>query len=252
MTSRTANCAAADVELSSCKSARARRDETRARIVQTVSDLHREGGLGAVTVRGVAQRAGLPAMSLYRYFPGRNDLIRTLWGEVLERAYRHASRARGGQTPIERLRRFLSAYIDYWFANEDDYWLVFCLRDPPGLEGLAREAATAFINHLELLVDRCTPNCNDEASRQRVLEMLRVHVTGLLHACIALPYRQPANCRALRDIVLDDIESHLADCWSTQPPVQAARGEPLRHPSARALVDSSTSSPSRGVGLPKR
>jgi hypothetical protein len=68
-----------------------------------------------------------------------------LWGEVLERAFRRASRARGGTTPMGRLRCFLSAYIDHWLANEDDYWLVFCLRDPPGLEGLAKEAATAFL-----------------------------------------------------------------------------------------------------------
>jgi len=252
MTTRTANGSTAGVELSTKGNGSARREEVRARIVQTVSDLHREGGLDAVTVRGVAQRAGLPVMSLYRYFPGRNDLIRTLWGDVLERAFRRACRARGGTTPMGRLRCFLSAYIDHWLANEDDYWLVFCLRDPPGLEGLAKEAATAFLCHLELLVDRCTPNCTDEASRQRVFEMLRVHVTGLLHTCIALPYHQASARNQLRDVVLDDIEAHLADCWSSAALPQRRRTHPGNHVGTRPPADKITSNSTGRAGLPKK
>lgn len=187
------------------------REALRLAIVDAVRALHRGGGIEAVTVRGVAQAVGLPPMSLYRYYPTRTELMRSLWGETLAKAFHASSRKAVGDTPRARLRGFLAAYIDYWFANEDDYWLVYCLRDPPGLEGSAGEAALAFRQHFEVLAERCLPPGLDERRRIEFHDLVRVRVIGLLHVCVALHFKGSFDRQAYRDLVLDDIERCLAN-----------------------------------------
>src|SRR6202167_5109102 len=44
-----------------------------------------EGGMAAVQIAPVAQRAGIAAGTVYRYFPGKTDLVAALLGELLVR-----------------------------------------------------------------------------------------------------------------------------------------------------------------------
>src|SRR5712691_10180302 len=52
-----------------------------------------EGGMAAVQIVPVARRAGIAAGTVYRYFPGKTDLVAALLAEISEReiaALRHA------------------------------------------------------------------------------------------------------------------------------------------------------------------
>lgn len=58
-----------------------------------------EGGMAAVQIAAVAQRAGIAAGTVYRYFPGKTDLVVALLAEISEReiaALRHAGAAAPG------------------------------------------------------------------------------------------------------------------------------------------------------------
>jgi AcrR family transcriptional regulator len=44
-----------------------------------------EGGMAAVQIAPVAQRAGIAAGTVYRYFPGKTDLVEALFAEIAER-----------------------------------------------------------------------------------------------------------------------------------------------------------------------
>src|SRR5579863_841936 len=44
-----------------------------------------EGGMAAVQIAAVAQRAGIAAGTVYRYFPGKTDLVAALVKEIAER-----------------------------------------------------------------------------------------------------------------------------------------------------------------------
>lgn len=214
----TAEPNAAAVAPASTERVRARRapeerEMLRQSIVDAVRALHQGGGIEAVTMRGVAQAVGLPTMSLYRYYPTRNELMRCLWGEILARAFHASSRKATGASPQARLRGFLGGYIDYWFANEDDYWLVYCLRDRPGLEGTAGEAAIAFRKHFEVLARRCLPPTLDDRRLDEIHDLVRARVVGLLHICVALNFKGSLARPGYRDLVLDDIERSLST-WS--------------------------------------
>src|ERR1700689_5584962 len=54
-------------------------------IMAAARDAASEGGMAAVQIAAVAQRAGIAAGTVYRYFPGKTDLVAALLAEVSER-----------------------------------------------------------------------------------------------------------------------------------------------------------------------
>jgi len=68
-------------------------------IVAAARDVASEGGMAAVQIAPVAQRAGIAAGTVYRYFPGKTDLVAALIAEISEReiaAMRRAAAAAPG------------------------------------------------------------------------------------------------------------------------------------------------------------
>jgi AcrR family transcriptional regulator len=68
-------------------------------IIAAARDTASEGGMGAVQIVPVAQRAGIAAGTVYRYFPAKIDLVAALLGEISEReigALRRAADAAPG------------------------------------------------------------------------------------------------------------------------------------------------------------
>ncbi|MGA2944347.1 MAG: helix-turn-helix domain-containing protein, partial [Xanthobacteraceae bacterium] len=55
-----------------------------------------EGGMAAVQIAPVAQRAGIAAGTVYRYFPGKTDLVAALLTEINEREIGALRRAAAG------------------------------------------------------------------------------------------------------------------------------------------------------------
>jgi len=56
-----------------------------AAIVAAAGEAAREGGMAAVQIAPVATRAGIAAGTVYRYFPGKTDLIAALLDEISAR-----------------------------------------------------------------------------------------------------------------------------------------------------------------------
>jgi AcrR family transcriptional regulator len=85
-----------------------------------------EGGLPAVTMRAVATRVDVSAMTPYRYFEDKGALLQGIWAYAIEGA-RSAMRDAGQQVPDlrERICAELGAFIDYWESNPDQYRLVY-------------------------------------------------------------------------------------------------------------------------------
>jgi AcrR family transcriptional regulator len=54
-------------------------------IIAAARDAASDGGMAAVQIAPVAQRAGIAAGTVYRYFPGKTDLVAALLTEISER-----------------------------------------------------------------------------------------------------------------------------------------------------------------------
>jgi AcrR family transcriptional regulator len=67
-----------------------------AAIIAAAREAASEGGMAAVQIVPVAQRAGIAAGTVYRYFPAKIDLVEALFGELSEREIGAMRRAADG------------------------------------------------------------------------------------------------------------------------------------------------------------
>jgi AcrR family transcriptional regulator len=69
-----------------------------ASIIAAAREAASEGGMAAVQIAAVARRAGIAAGTVYRYFPGKTDLVAALLAEITTREIGALRRA-GDQAP---------------------------------------------------------------------------------------------------------------------------------------------------------
>jgi AcrR family transcriptional regulator len=73
-------------------------------IIEAARLLASEGGMAAVQIAAVAARAGIAAGTVYRYFPGKGDLVAALLAEFAEREIAALRRAAmGAPGPLSAL-----------------------------------------------------------------------------------------------------------------------------------------------------
>ena len=85
-----------------------------------------------MTVRAVAQRAGVSTGLLYSYFGSLSDLMRSLWMVPISQLGRDlAAVERSVEDPIERIQRLLATYVDFTVANPETHrGLLLWVRPP--------------------------------------------------------------------------------------------------------------------------
>ncbi|MBL1097877.1 TetR/AcrR family transcriptional regulator [Streptomyces coffeae] len=106
----------------------ARSRETVERILDATAALIDEGGVDAVTTRAVAQRAGITAPSLYRFFADREQIIDELVRRHLVRLQAFVAVAEQDWTPsslLDFVEHELDIYVRYFRAhpNANRLWL---------------------------------------------------------------------------------------------------------------------------------
>lgn len=88
-----------------------RRDRNRDAVVSALLDLYRDGNL-APSAEQIAERAGISARSLFRYFDNVDDMVRTAIGRQQEHlAPLYAVDASPDQPLHERVERFVAARV---------------------------------------------------------------------------------------------------------------------------------------------
>ncbi|MEA2197231.1 MAG: hypothetical protein QOJ25_1282 [Solirubrobacteraceae bacterium] len=129
-------------------------DERRRQVVEAGSKIFAEHAFEEISMRQIAEAAGISKPLLYHYFPSKLELFKAA---VAERAgeLQRLIEPTGEGTPFEQLTRSLDAYLE-WIENNSRAWTK-----------LMRSAATVP-EAVELV----------EAFRTRTLEQLLVRLTG--------------------------------------------------------------------------
>lgn len=111
---------------------------TRARIERAALDLFAAEGVDAATTRRIAAAAGLSEGALYRHFPSKEAIARTLFAAIHERLARLVREAGAGGRTIEEKA---AAIVEGYARAADDDWTLFAfhllstahfLPTPPG------------------------------------------------------------------------------------------------------------------------
>lgn len=104
--------------------------QMRAHISTCALKLYQSEGFAAVSMRKLAAEAGCTVMTLYRYFERKIDILRHLWDVIFADLFDHLEDVAARSAPgTERLNAVCIAYVDYWLAHREHYFLVFMSGD---------------------------------------------------------------------------------------------------------------------------
>lgn len=184
------------------------RSVTVGQIVDAAVSLADEHGLSAVTVRAVADKVGVSAMSVYTYVPGKPELLDLM----VDTCYARMERPRWGR---ERWRRRLIAVSESNRALLLAHpWLteVTALSRPP----LGPGVMAKYEHELAALDGTGLSDIDTDAALNYLLGFVRSH------------------CRAAHDAVRATTDSAIsdADWWAANQPVLARAFDAERYPRA--------------------
>lgn len=123
------------------------REETRARILAAALRLFHTEGVAAVSMRAVAAQAGMSAAAIYRYFPGKVDIIAALWQEGLQELEECLQRIVTQESdPVAGLRALAEAYADFALNEPAMFRMLFLADGGRDIEE-AREISHDFTSY---------------------------------------------------------------------------------------------------------
>ena len=101
--------------------------------------LYLEEGIEAVSIRRLSRIVDCSPATLYAHFSGKPDILRTLWGHVLDAVIERVETVIN-QAPTEtKLRDASVAFVGYWIENPERFQLVFMA------EGVERADVSVFM-----------------------------------------------------------------------------------------------------------
>jgi AcrR family transcriptional regulator len=181
-------------------------------------------GIEGLSMRAIADQVGVSAMTPYRYFEDKAALLRGLWQFSLtalhERLASAVAAEKGGRA---RQRAFFVAYLNFWEANPDHYWLVHLTQGITNANTRDGDPTVppVFTNLLELL--RSTTNeMVDDIGAKRTWAKLSEDVTfamllGYLQA-VLMSYRYPwGNGAELRATYVEQLMLCKEECLLRGP-----------------------------------
>jgi len=98
------------------------------KIASAVRALYLEHGIDGVSMRKVADRVGVSAPALYRYYKNKNELLNEIVVEGLTILSDYLRPALDADTPYERLQRLIDNYLK--FALEQPRYFDFAFTVP--------------------------------------------------------------------------------------------------------------------------
>jgi AcrR family transcriptional regulator len=163
-------------------------DRLRDELLAAALALFIEDGLEAVTMRAVATRVGVSAMTPYRYFEDKGHLLRGIWQHVLSAAWQQMlAAAQGRPDAQDRIRAQVNAFVDYWEANPQHYRLVYMTEQTTRLDEQGRLAtlpiyASVLEASLEASRELAQQVGGDPAHAKLASDIRFMMVSGYLHA----------------------------------------------------------------------
>jgi AcrR family transcriptional regulator len=183
------------------------RADTRAAIVDAAAWLLHQGGPAAVTTRGVAERAGVQAPTIYRLFGDKDGLLEAVAEHVMatfvaDKAAGVAAATAADVDPLDDLRASWRKQLEFGLANPAVFRL---LSDPE--RALGSPAAHRGRQVLETRVHRLAAAGRLRVPEAHAVDLIQAAGVGTIQTLLATPpeRRDPSLGDAMMDTVLDRI-----------------------------------------------
>ena len=124
-----------------------------AAILAAACEAAAEGGMAAVQIAPVAERAGIAAGTVYRYFPSKTELVAALVAELAEREIARARRRRrGGAGPLSALAAALTTLAARALAQRRLAFALIAEPVEPEIDAARGSYRKALARELETLI----------------------------------------------------------------------------------------------------
>lgn len=98
---------------------------TKNKLIESTLNLYLEGGLEAVSMRKVAEHAGLSTMATYRHFKNKDELLNQVIMEGFNRFQSYFSRAQAIPDPLASLKLCMTLYAEFAQNQPEFYEMMF-------------------------------------------------------------------------------------------------------------------------------
>lgn len=158
-------------------------DTNKERVLSAATELLDEQGLGGLSVRSIAKRAGLSTIAIYSHFKGKQGVLDALYIEGFEALDRAMLAANEHPEPLTAALRGCESYLELARKNEARYRLTFGETDisyEPSTE--ARQVARKAFESLVKLTARQFPKDTPYMVHQRAA----LETWALIHGFVSL------------------------------------------------------------------
>ncbi len=160
--------------------------ETKELILSTTLDLYLESGIEGLSMRKVAKQAGLSAMSPYRHFKNKEDLLNHVVLEGFQCFQGFFTQAQDIQDPAESLRRCAELYLEFALEHPKFYEVLFMSvvqLTEPSLQNGNTEKMNTSLQFLEQRVKNAQDSGQLDEGQPRDLAL---HLWSHCHGLISL------------------------------------------------------------------
>ncbi len=174
--------------------------------------IYRDEGLEALSMRRLAQDAGLSTMALYSYFPSKQALLDGLWLDVFEALLEaQLPVSIGRRAPLKVLEAHVRAFVEFWEARPDQFRMIYMsAQRTAGEAAVDMQGQPTYRKLIQLERERVAAACardGSESSEQQVAELaatMLLKALGYLLLVLGMPRYPLPEREALRERVLRD------------------------------------------------
>ena len=185
----------------------ARRQNARADLLAAAWGMVQEGGIGALSLRKLARRAGITTPTVYAYFESKNAILDAMFGEAAESFERSNAQLLEDGTPHQQLTAHAHRFAAFCTSDVARYQLLFQHLIPgfnPSPESYA--PAVRALDSVRQLLERAG------VRDARHLDVWTALTTGLVDQQIS---NDPGGDRWIR-LIDDAVAMFLAHCSTEQ------------------------------------
>ena len=185
--------------------------DTRARILKSASELFLQGGLAALSVRAIANRAGLSTIGIYSHFDGKQGILDTLYIDAFERVALAMDVSNIDASPVHKVIASAQAYLRVADTYPAHYRLIFGEADDDYQPSIA--AAEVAQRAFSLLIEGAGSLLTADASLSQK-QKLALEIWAIVHGYVGLKNHQVSKSVAGVDwnlLAISALETHLSN-----------------------------------------
>lgn len=164
------------------------KEEARRVIRQAAADVYHSVGIGGVSVRAIAKKAGVSVGTIYTYFGSLQGLMESLWNGPVQRYIdRLKTIAEEHADPVKRIEALMRSYVEFAEKNAEIYRGVFLFVRPLG-QAIKDKTPAEDAVFASLVIAAIKDGQEDGQITAGDPTEMAMMIWGSLHGCIALPH----------------------------------------------------------------